>query len=242
MTTWALPQPSEHLKLRETVDLRATVDLVGEGTVSIIRSAGIVDDEIARHRRIRIVVVGARYRQPQIGGEIPFQIQLGEERAQCFTGRQAGLGADAVRKRARQAFKRRREIARLIHAAHQAPGLLGRLALEAQGRRIERASPHGFDEIGRPEVARFALVAPRRRRGDAEQHAGEAGGDQAAARRRRHAGAEHGRLPDTPVRRNAVDVCRNGQGSQSQKFQTLYYHHQRSPCQAVPSRRRAKYA
>ena len=63
-------------------------------------------------------------------------------------GRQAGLSADAVRKRARQAFKRRREIARLIHAAHQAPGLLGRLALEAQCRRIERASPHGFDKKG----------------------------------------------------------------------------------------------
>jgi hypothetical protein len=52
------------VEVSQIVELRAFVDVVWEGTMAIVRSAGIVDHEIARHRRVEIVVVGTRHRQP----------------------------------------------------------------------------------------------------------------------------------------------------------------------------------
>jgi hypothetical protein len=70
----------------------------------------------------------------------------------------------------------------LIHAAHQASRLLGRLALKAHARRIEHASPHGLDEIGRTEMAGFAFVGQGDLRGEAKRQAGKDNGEQAATR------------------------------------------------------------
>ena len=66
----------------QIIDLRIDVDVVGESAVSVIGSAGIVDDEIFRHRRVGIVVVRPRQGLPKIGGEIPFQIELRQIGAQ----------------------------------------------------------------------------------------------------------------------------------------------------------------
>ena len=47
------------LEAAEIVELGADVDVGGKGPVSVIRSAGIVDHEIARQRGVRIVVMRA---------------------------------------------------------------------------------------------------------------------------------------------------------------------------------------
>jgi hypothetical protein len=52
------------VEVSQIVELRAFVDVVWEGALAIVRSAGIVDHEIARHRGVEIVVVGTRHRQP----------------------------------------------------------------------------------------------------------------------------------------------------------------------------------
>jgi hypothetical protein len=60
--------------------------------------------------------------------------------------------------------------------------LLGRLALKAHARRIELASPHGLDEVGRTEMAGFAFVGQRDLPGEAKRQAGKGNGQQAATR------------------------------------------------------------
>ena len=62
------------LEAAEIVELGADVDVGGKGPVPVVRSAGIVDDEITRRRGVRIVVVRTRHRLPEISGEIPLEI------------------------------------------------------------------------------------------------------------------------------------------------------------------------
>ncbi len=69
-----LPPSIRTLEMTEIVDLGADVDVIGKGPASVIRPAGIVDHEIARHGRVRIVVFRARQRLPEMRCEIPFQI------------------------------------------------------------------------------------------------------------------------------------------------------------------------
>ena len=103
-TTWALPQPSEQTKLFRLLNFAVLSMSSGKDAVAEIRSAGIVDDEIGRHRRFGIVVLGARYRLPEIGGKIPFKILLRQIGAQCLARRQAGVAADPARQGIRQAL------------------------------------------------------------------------------------------------------------------------------------------
>src|SRR6516162_3859719 len=65
--------------VRQIVDLRAGVDVVGERAAAVVRPAGVVDDEITRSGRQRIIVFGARHRLPQMRGEIHFKILLRQE-------------------------------------------------------------------------------------------------------------------------------------------------------------------
>ena len=154
------------LELVQAIDLGvAVVDFFGKRAMAEIRSAGVVDDEIARHRRGRVVVVGMRYRQPQILGEVPLEIELGQIGAERLARRQAGFVADAVGQLRRHHRHLRPEIAGLVHAAHQTAGLLDAVAVKAHRCLIEAAAPHGLEEIGRSEVMRFALHAPRHLRG-----------------------------------------------------------------------------
>ena len=126
--------------------------------MSVIRPAGIVDDEIARHRRIGIVVIGARYRLPQIRGEIPFQILLREESAQRLAAGRP-VSADAAGERRRQRFHGGPRFRGRVHAAHQAHGLLDRRAGKAQRLPDRTRRPHGLDKIRRPEVIWLALCS-----------------------------------------------------------------------------------
>ena len=166
------------LEVSELIEICIAIDVAGKGPASVVRPAGIVDDEIARHRRVRIVVAGARHRHPQISGEIPFQVLLGQKAAQNFAAGQTGVAAEAACERGRQALQRRREVARTVHAAHQALGLLHWLADKTQGRRVECARPHGLYKKRRPEVVRFAVRAQRRLGAEAEHRAGKPDRDQ----------------------------------------------------------------
>jgi hypothetical protein len=62
--------------------------------------------------------------------------------------------------------------------------------MKAHRHLIEAASPHGLNEIGRAEVMRFALPAPRGLRGQAQSHAGDDGVRNRPRHRRRREGAE----------------------------------------------------
>ena len=125
--------------------------------VSVFRSARIVDHKIPRHRRIRVIVVRARYRLPQMGGEIGFEVLLGEVARQHLARGQAGGFANSAGERRGQACERRTEISGRIHAAHQAHGLLDRRAGIAQRLGVERADAHALDKVRRPEMARLAF-------------------------------------------------------------------------------------
>jgi len=169
-------------KLVQAVDLgAAVVDFLGKRAVAEIRSAGVVDDEITRQRRGRIIIVGARRRQPQILGEIPFEIELGQISAERFARRQAGFAADAVGERCGHHGHLRPEIAALVHAPHQTTCLLGGFAGKAHRRYVEAAPSHGLDEIGRPKMPRLALLAPRSLGREAQGDGGDDRGMKAAA-------------------------------------------------------------
>jgi hypothetical protein len=83
------------------------------------------------------------------------------------------LRADTVGKRRRHHRHLRPEIACVVHAAHQTARLFDAVAVKAQRGLIEAATAHGLDEIGRPEVMRLALRAPRHLRAQAQGHAGD---------------------------------------------------------------------
>ncbi len=200
------------LELTEIVELGADVDVGGKGPMSVIRSAGIVDDEVARRRGIRFVVMRARHRLPEISGEIPLEILFREEGAQRLPRRQPAILSDASGERGRQAFQRRREIPGRVHAAHQALGLCNRIAGIAQSLRVEGAGAHTVHNKGRPEMIWFA-GAPGRAGGGARHRTGQYG-------------------PDTRAQaRQAADCYRNGHGSSQCK--TPYYRDQCALCQAV---------
>ena len=179
----------------------------------VIRSAGIVDDEIARRRGVRIVVVRTRHRLPEISGEIPFEILFRKKGAQRLPRRQPAILSDAAGERGWQAFHRRREIPGRVHAAHQALGLRNRIAGIAQSLRVEGAGAHRFYKEGRSEMIWLA-GAPGRAGGGAHHRAGQYG-------------------PDTKAQ--AVGCYRNGHGSP--QCNTPYYRHQCALCQAVPRMR-----
>src|SRR6516165_7075519 len=63
------------LEVSQVVDLAAAVDVAREGTAAEIRSTGVVDYKIARHRRGKVIVVGARYRQPEKIAELTLEPQ-----------------------------------------------------------------------------------------------------------------------------------------------------------------------
>ena len=93
------------LEVSQVVDLAAAVDVVREGTVAEIRSTGVVDYEIARHRRGKVVVVGARHRRPQKIAELTLKPERGKIICEHGTRRQLGCLANAVGDRWRQALQ-----------------------------------------------------------------------------------------------------------------------------------------
>ena len=130
--------------------------------MAVIRSAGIVDHEVARQGRIGIVVIGARHRLPQMSREIRFEVLFGEIARQRLARRQAGDFADPPCQSRRQAIERRSEIPACIHAAHQTHGLLRRRAGIAQRLRVEGASAHALDKVWRAKMVRLAFRAKHR--------------------------------------------------------------------------------
>jgi len=57
--------------------------------------------------------------------------------------------------------KEEAEVSGRVHAAHQALGLLDRLAGEAHGLPVEAARPHVLKDDQRPGMVRHAAVAQR---------------------------------------------------------------------------------
>ncbi len=178
-------------EIGEIFIFRIGIDVVGKGAVSVIRPAGVVDHEIPRQRRIGIVVIGARYRLPQMGGKIVAEALLGEQARQRLARGQAGALADPVGKAGWQTGERRPEIPGRIHAAHQAHGLFDRRAGKAQSLGIEGAGAHVLDEIRRPEVARLALRAYGGVRGADQRRARQPGRDDGVANRQAGAHASN---------------------------------------------------
>jgi len=144
------------VEVSQIVELRVFVDVVREGAMAIVRSAGIVDHEISRHRRVEIVVISARHRQPQIVAEISLEALLGKITAERHARRQPSCLSDAAGKRGGQAQQARQKISRRIHAAHQTHGLLNWGAGIAQRLGIKRTNSHARDKEWRLKMVRLA--------------------------------------------------------------------------------------
>ncbi len=179
--------------------------------MAVIRSAGIVDHQITRDWRIRIVVSRARKRLPKMGGEIPFKILFGEKGAQCLSRRKAAVLSDAACKPRRQRVKRAAEVSARVHAPHQTFGLLHRVAGKAQRLRIKPAGAHVFENDQRPRVSGLALVAQGRSGGGRQHRAGQSDRDDAGGRTRPAKGKLRGFCPKGQARR-AVKFCRRAHG------------------------------
>src|SRR6185503_13414221 len=86
----------------EIVDRAMRVDIDGKRPAAEVRPAGVVDHEVARLRRIGIVVARARDRLPQERRIVPGEPKLTEQRGERLALRQAGRLADTCRERAWQ--------------------------------------------------------------------------------------------------------------------------------------------
>ena len=95
---------------------------------------GDMGSSLSGGQKQRIMLARALYRQPQILGEVPFKIELGEVGAERLARRQTGFVADAVGEGSRHHRHLRPKIACLVHAAHQTARLFDAVAVKAHCR------------------------------------------------------------------------------------------------------------
>ena len=217
----ALPQSSEQAKLFRLLKPCLVVDVVGERAVAVVRAAGIVDHEIARHRRLGIVVIArgtpaaTDRRQNPIRGPASDSKLLSASRDGSPVSRPTRLASAVGRLSTAGA-----EIAWSHPAAHEAHRLLDRRAAIAQRSPDRKSQAPMFlrNNVGRV-VARLAGLRSAASCADADKHgAGE------PSRRRQMAS-----------RRHAIS-CKTAHDEIPETRDFAYYRYQRASCQAVPTR------